>query len=590
MRRAWVISAIAAAAVLAGVAPTARLGVRAESAAGTPGPAALVRGAAAFALSQPVRSLGAPGTSPAGRATPALPELGVAFPAGGEVRDPVVQRATGTGALPAPLVSFDGIPQITGAGQVVPPDTVGEVGPGHYVQMVNSRFAVFDKTGRVLAGPTSTQELFEPLGGVCGVTDRGDPVVFYDQLADRWVLTQFGFIDVAAGPYYECIAVSSTGDPTGEYYLYAFEISDTALNDYPKFGVWPDAYYMSANMFDFAFDGSARFVGAMAVAFERERMLAGDPDARLVLREVPLGYSLLPADLDGPTPPPPGSPGYFLELGFDEFAGFVPELDLFRFRVDWEDPAASTFSGPTRISTAPYDAGLCAGSYCIPQPGTFSLLDPLSDRLMHRLAYRNLAGDEALVVNHTVDAGTGHAGVRWYEIHGLRGTPVVEQGTYAPDDDHRWMGSIAMDGNGNLALGYSVSGPGTYPSVRYTGRLAADTPGEMTLGEGSLVEGAGSQTFPFGRWGDYSAMTVDPVDDCTFWYTQEYYATTSTSGWATRSFAQLSGLSLPWRSQATTHQRYDPASAGALSVTVSVAPVAGPKPLATDFTFRPFGR
>ncbi len=509
--------------------------------ASTPGGEPLVRPAAVFAEVQSLKALSRSlsAVSQPDR-TPDFPFLTNESGSGGHggkgSPDPVVQRTLGAGAIPAPNVVFDGVPQTTTTVRPIPPDTVGEVGPNHFVQMVNLRFAVFDKRGKVLAGPVETQTLFAPLGDVCGVTNEGDPIVVYDQLADRWLLSQFGFVDVEKGPYYQCIAVSKTGDPTGGYYLYAFKISDKELNDYPKFGVWPDAYYLSVNQFA---QPELFFSGVGVVAFERERMLAGDPNARMVYfnlwQQYPNLFSLLPSDLDGSTLPPAGAPNFFVALGVDLFTGFKNELHLFRFHVDWSSPGSSTFRGPVVIPTAPYDAELCGFGNCIPQKGTFQPLDTLGERLMFRLAYRNFGDHESLVVNHTVDAGEDRAGVRWYELRNPRGTPTVyQQGTFAPDAVHRWMGSIAMDGNGNVALGYSVSSADQYPSIRYTGRLADDPLGQMTLGEGTLAEGGGSQTHPAGRWGDYSDMTVDPTDDCTFWYTQEYYKATAERGWSTR--------------------------------------------------------
>jgi hypothetical protein len=541
-----VLAVLGAASVLAATSAPAAIDSASTEAAGD-GTGPIVRKPSAFAevrsLKALPRSLNALPISPV-EEEEHEPEFDLPFVehereqggSGGGFPDPVVQDTFGTGTIPSPNVVFDGVPQTTGTVRPIPPDPVGEVGPNHFVQMVNLRYAVFDKRGKLLAGPVETQTLFAPLGDVCGVTNEGDPIVVYDQLADRWLLSQFGFVDVDKGPYYQCIAVSKTGDPTAGYYLYAFKISDAELNDYPKFGVWPDAYYLSVNLFA---KPELFFSGVGVVAFERDRMLAGDPNARMVYFDLwqqhPNVFSLLPSDLDGPTPPPAGAPNVFVGLGIDLFTGFKNELQLFRFHVDWSNPGGSTFLGPSVIPTAAYDPNLCNYDNCVPQKGSFQLLDTLSSRLMFRLAYRNFGDHESLVVNHTVDVGDDRAGVRWYEIRNPRGTPFVyQQGTFAPDASHRWMGSIAMDGNGDIALGYSVSGADVYPSVRFTGRLAGDPLGEMTLGEGSLVEGGGAQTHPAGRWGDYSDMTVDPTDDCTFWYTQEYLKSTTERGWSTR--------------------------------------------------------
>src|SRR3990172_1213984 len=306
------------------------------------------------------------------------------------------------------------------------------------------------------------------------------------------------------------------------------------MNDYPKFGVWPDAYYMSINQFVFSGD-TEDFAGPGAVAFEREKMLSGLP-ANMVYFDIGTPYaSLLPSDMDGFTLPPAGSPNYFVQFGDDgEGVWDTDRLMVFQFHVDWNNPSASTFSGPSVLNTEPFDSHLCDyyWSICIPQPDAGGALTALPDRLMYRLAYRNFGDHESLVVNHTVEVdGADHAGIRWYEIRNPGGAPTIyQQGTYAPDSNHRWMGSIAMDGNGNMALGYSVSSGTVYPSIRYTGRLVADTPGTLPQGEAVLIAGGGRQTHSSSRWGDYSAMSVDPVDDCTFWYTQEYYATTSSPG------------------------------------------------------------
>jgi len=239
---------------------------------------------------------------------------------------------------------------------------------------------------------------------------------------------------------------------------------------------------------------------------------------------------MLPSDLDGLRSPPASSPNYFVEVDDDARGWATDRLQIFEFNVDWSNnPPASTFTGPTVLNTAPFDSNMCGYSRnCIPQPGTIQKVDAISDRLMFRLQYRNSGTHETLVVNHTVDVGGDHAG-------DPGGTPVIfQQGTYAPDSHHRWMGSIAMDGNGNMALGYSSSSTTRSPSIGYVGRLAGDTPGTLPQGETALVLGSGSQTHSASRWGDYSTMSVDPADGCTFWYTQEYYQTTSSAGWQTR--------------------------------------------------------
>jgi hypothetical protein len=461
-----------------------------------------------------------------------------------ELADPVTQDWHGSPLLPAPTRNFEGISNadnddVVGR-QPVPPDTNGDVGPDHYVQMVNIIFAIFDRNGNLLLGPAATNTLWSGFGGPCETTNNGDPIVLYDHLAGRWMLSQFALPSLPDGPFFQCIAVSQTGDPTGAYYRYAFQMPVDKLNDYPKFGVWPDAYYMSVNQFT---AGSLVFAGAGVAAFERSKMLSGLAAQMIYidLESVDPGFGgLLPADLDGP-PPSPGTPNFF--VAFTQTP--ADELQLWEFRVNFSNPAGSTFglSGlpNTTLATVPFNSffGLrCLLTHeCLPQPSTRQRLDALTDRLMFRLQYRNFGTHQTLVTNHTVNAGIsffGRAGVRWYELRNSGGGwSIHQQGTYAPDNNHRWMGSIAMDSAGNIALGFSVSSTQTFPSIRLVGRLANDPLGALPQGETELIAGGGSQT-GLNRWGDYSMMAVDPTDDCTFWYTQEYYEISSARGWQTR--------------------------------------------------------
>jgi hypothetical protein len=239
--------------------------------------------------------------------------------------------------------------------------------------------------------------------------------------------------------------------------------------------------------------------------------------------------SLLPADLDGNTPPPSGSPNYLVNFGTNK-------LNLWKFKVDWVNTANTALTGPTSLPVAAFTAA-CNGGTCIPQSGTTQKLDSLADRLMYRLAYRNRSGTESLMVTHSVKVGTKRtapSGIRWYELRIAGGTPsVFQQSTFAPDSTYRWMGSIAMDKLGNMAVGYSASSSAIHPAIRYTGRLVSDPLNTMQA-ENSIIEGTGSQTSNLSRWGDYSAMSVDPVDDCTFWYTNEYQKANGSFNWSTR--------------------------------------------------------
>jgi len=465
-----------------------------------------------------------------------LPRPPDRMPAGETVPDPVLHDSHPITHVVPTLFTFEGLGNLD---YVLPPDMNGDVGMNHYVEMVNLHFGIFDKTtGDPVIEPMRMSELFAAAGfdPPASTTDDGDPIVLYDHLAGRWLISQF---IVSVSPPHEVIGISQTDDPTGEWYLYDFVMPNSKMNDYPHFGVWPDGYYMTDNQFE-----GFGWAGAGVFAFDRARMLNGDPDATYQYFDLyavdPDFGGMLPSDLDGP-PPPPGTPNYFLMVD-DSYATPDDTLSIWEFRVDWDTPDNSTFGVdglPNAVlQVAPFDSSFSGGRDNIPQPDTGQRLDAIADRLMHRVQYRNFGGYESLVACHTVDAdGTDHAGVRYYQLR--RALPggdfaVHEQATFAPDADHRWMGSAAMDANGNLAVGYTVSGPSTYPSVRYAARLATDPPNGLFQGEGVIYAGGGSQTHPAARWGDYSMLTVDPADDVTFWYVGEYLPETSSSGWHTR--------------------------------------------------------
>ena len=437
--------------------------------------------------------------------------------------DPVVQRQIATAAAPVTATNFDGIGNGVAGFTVnsAPPDTNGDVGPNHYVQIVNTDFAVYNKSGTLLYGPNPINTLWSGFGGGCQTNNDGDPVVVYDRIADRWVISQFS---VSTTPYLQCVAVSQTGDPTGAWYRYSF--SYTGFPDYPKMGVWPDAYYITFNMFA----GGTTFSGAKVCAYDRSKMLLGQAATQQCFNTSTTYGGLLPSHLTGGQQPPAGSPNYVVGLGATNTT-----LAFWKFHADWTTPANSTFTGPTSLSVASYTEACGATGTCVPQSGTSQQLDSLSDRLMYRLAYRNFGDHESLVVNHSVTAGSS-VGARWYELRTPGTTPTIfQQGTYAPDSNYRWMGSIAMDQAGNMALGFSVSSSSIHPQINYTGRLATSPAGVMDQGEGTVINGAGSQTGSnLSRWGDYSSMSVDPSDDCTFWYTNEYIPSNGAFNWKTR--------------------------------------------------------
>jgi fibronectin type 3 domain-containing protein len=437
--------------------------------------------------------------------------------------DPVLQTGTttATSSNTSSGFNFDGI----ASDGYIPPDTNLAVGATQVVETVNVEYAVYDKTtGAQIQAPIAIHNVFGALGAPCGTSDGGDPVVLYDQIAGRWLISQLEY-NRSFNADYECVAISTTNDATGSWYVYSLAFGNS-LPDYPKWGVWPDAYYLSANIFA---NGSS-FQGATACALPRSLMLAGQPVSisQAVCFQDSSEGSLLPADLDGTTQPASGEPEFF--------ANFDSALELYRFHVDFTTPSNSTFTGPIAVSGAASFSEACGGGACVPQPGTNQQLDSLGDRLMFRLSYRNFGTYESLLVNHSVQVlNTGQTGVRWYEIRNPLGTPAInQQGTYSPDSTtYRWMGSIAQDRNGDMAVGYSVSdGSSTYPGIRYAGRVPGDPLGTLES-EATIVNGSGTQS-TYNRWGDYSAMSLDPSDDCTFWYTTEYRLSSGSFNWNTR--------------------------------------------------------
>ncbi len=439
------------------------------------------------------------------------------------VEDVVLQSTMGTKRINTTkdMINFEGVNNVYG---YAPPDNHGDVGPGNYLQMINVSFAIFSKTGRVLYGPADNSTLWSNLPGPWSSSNDGDPIVMYDELAGRWFVSQFALPNFPNGPFYELVGVSASNDPLGSWYLYAFEMDD--MPDYPKFGVWPDAYYMSVNSFS---AGGLSFIGAAVAALERDAMIAGDAGAQMIFYQTSGAYSLLPADLDGTAIPPAGTPGIFTEV--DE-NGASDRLLVYNYMIDWSDPSSSVLVGPTPINVANF-SNVCSSRDCVPQAGTSQKLDALSGRLMTRLQYRYFSStDQRMVTNHTVDNGSGVAAVRWYELrrNGANWS-LYQQGTYSPDNNYRWMASAAMDINGNIALGYSVSSSSITPEIRFTGRYVNDPLGEMTITEETIFAGPSSQT-GVNRWGDYTNMTLDPTDNATFWYTNQY--SNGSWDWGTR--------------------------------------------------------
>ncbi len=451
----------------------------------------------------------------------------------------------GDSPMPPASLAFDGISNRENNDAygfaVIPPDMNGDVGPNHFVQSVNILTRIYDKNGAPLTPSFKMSDVFASLGTPCSQTNFGNPITLYDPLADRWILSQFC---TNAPPFRQMIAVSKTSDPTGAYFAYEFVMPNLRLNDYPKLGVWTDGYYMSTDEFI-----GNDYKGNGIFAFDKRKMLTGDPSASFIYFALPAtsmerrgGY--LPSDLDGLNAPPANAPNTFITYTATEYGDANDALRLFDFHADFANPNASTFTerGESPITVAPFDPTSPLDRVDIMQPLPGEPLDAQSDRLMHRLAYRNFGASESLVVNQTVrvtpSSETYRAGVRVYELRKQNGVYAVrENSTIGSNDVSRWIGSAAQDNQGNIAVGYSLASETEKPSIKYAGKTASEPAGTFRAEE-FLIKGTGVQTGFGYRWGDYSQMTVDPVDDCTFWMTHEYYTAASQAespyGWLTR--------------------------------------------------------
>ncbi|MEW6206718.1 MAG: hypothetical protein AB1631_00020 [Acidobacteriota bacterium] len=523
--------------------------------------------------------------SPAAPITPPV----ITIPAGAEKVEQKFQGARPGASL---VESFDGLgvgfegPQGAAALRN-PSDNSLAVGPNHIFQIVNSRMAIYTKkgrqfatTGKVLYGPVPTNTVFKGFGGACEAINNGDAVVRYDQLADRWLVVmptfrrglvrpdqpqpgrdgdpaqvsvpgQAGQPGQAArlfvpapsppiqagqppqrgprpqqpgpqGPYSMCYAVSTGPDPFGPYYRYEF--LRPLFPDYPRPAIWPDGYYIPTSTGD-------EVIQKHACVADRARMLRGEPATEQCV--VIDGANFLNnADVDGKRLPPPGAPNIMMAAGGTQLKKVFEDDEIFvwKFHVDWKNPANTKITGPEKIAVAPYRY-LCDGQLtnCVPQPGTQARLDAQGDKIMARLVYRRIGNRESIVAVHSVNTSAGAGGVRWYEfrVNKDRSIRLHQQGTYTPDGFYRWMASPAIDGLGNIGIGYSFGGTPNFAGQRFAGRAANDPPGQLTLRETVLVEGEGAQNAM--RWEDYTQTAIDPTDDCTIWYVGDYIRKGATS-------------------------------------------------------------
>jgi Xaa-Pro aminopeptidase len=487
----------------------------------------------------------------------------------------IEQSTGGTKPPPEIVASFDGL----GAGFTGPHGTAAfrnpsdnslAVGPSHVMQTVNSRLAVFDKSGKVLHGPVPTNAVFRGFGGQCEIRNNGDAVVRYDQLANRWLIVMPVFVrgparpdqpppwtggaaaylsppgragqpgpavrlpdnvpeqlsrpgasPGAAGPYSICYAISAGPDPLGPYYRYEF--LRPLFPDYPRPAVWPDGYYVATSTGDDRISDKIA-TEKHACVVDRAKMLNGEPATEqcFVIENVNF---LNNADVDGTALPPEGAPNVMVAAGGTQLDGIVEAdtIDTWQFHVDWRNPADTRIAGPEKIRVAPYHY-LCDGqlSNCVPQPGSERRLDAQGDKIMPRVVYRRIRDQQSLVAVHAVNTSAGGGGVRWYElrIDGRGSVRLHQQGTFAPDRYFRWLPSPAIDRAGNIAIGYSFAGGPHFAGQRVAARLADDPLGVLTTREAILVEGEAAQSVM--RWEDYTQTAIDPTDDCTVWYAGDY--------------------------------------------------------------------
>jgi hypothetical protein len=480
----------------------------------------------------PRRGAGTPRTPPPIPPSPPAPEIGPAAAA-------VEQTTQGTRPAIAPGASFDGLGEgFTGPaeGDRVPGSRGGidislAVGPNHIFEILDGNMAVFTKkgkkyntTGKLLYGAVPNTTVFAGFGVRCGVSYNSDSVVRYDQLADRWLIVVPVFQrppDNPHGPYAMCYAVSATPDPLGPYYRYEFQ--RPLFPDYPRPAVWPDGYYNPTSTSDDPLPGV--ITQKHDCIADRNRMLKGLPATEQCV-VIDGGVFMLNSDVDGKHQPPAGAPNIMMSTGGTQLMKIFEDdgIYFYKVHVDWNDPSKTTVSAPRKIPVAPYHY-LCDGqlSSCVSQPGTDRRLDSQGDKLIQRLVYRKIGHHESILAEHSIATAAHGGGVRWYEfrLNKQRDPVLYQQGAYAPSGSYRWLGSMAMDRKGDIGIGYSFGGDPGYPGQRFAARLANDPKGQLTFHESVLAEGEASKTTSL-RWEDYTNITVDPSDDCTFWFVGNY--------------------------------------------------------------------
>lgn len=406
----------------------------------------------------------------------------------------------------------------TWGGLVAPPDTVGDVGPNHYVQMVNSITIIYDKSGNPVAGPVTSNTFFAGLGGQCETTNSGDPVVLFDEETQTWLVTQFASGNPQDGL---CVAMSVSDDPTGAYYVHEFNFEGVGFPDYPKYGFSTDTINVMVNLF-------TPFQGAGLGAIDKAEAMSPNQTTMVFYIMGGSEFGFIPGDNDGPVFDNT-KPTFFTNNG-----GSGDRIDVWEITPDYDSPADSTIAEVAKIPVAPWSSFLCDAlrGRCIAQPGSgtgagnnfIPWLEALEGRLMHRGQTRDFGKRKKALLSHTVAADeNGKAGVHWYELWNDKdkGWKLKKEETFSPDGDNRWMGSIAMNAAGQTCLGYSISSETTYPSIGIAGRNG--TANHMNVPELLAFDGGilANVQRRVARWGDYSAMSIDPVDD-SCWYTTEY--------------------------------------------------------------------